>query len=52
MPIEYAEILINHGADVNAKTKGYDGGDEKTPLDFAHSCKRKIMNRNAINGHK
>lgn len=39
-PIEIAELLVNHGADMNAKA--HIGYRDKTPLDMATSptCKR------------
>lgn len=43
--IEFAELLINHGADVNAKAH-YWTEDDETPFDLATSQKCKFLEQN------
>lgn len=46
---EYAELLINHGADVFAKA--HHNNHEGTALDFAHSEKCKFTNFDILSHH-
>lgn len=42
--IEYAELLINHGANLYAKAEYPKDGDSHTPLDIAKTSKSNFMN--------